>query len=227
MRNNKMKKILLKSLTSLSLLACTAFADENLATKQSFEGFYIGTGLGYLTSNSQIERKQFTIDRKASSKMSGQAPQISLFAGYGGCVWSSLYAGIEGKFSYTNFKGKYTQDDATLRTLEYHIRDSYGLAGRLGWNLKNAVLVYAKAGILSSAMRLKMSENLLQDDVKKRRRGIEIGLGADFAVTNKFILGAEFTHTRYQSIHACVPNVAHYKVEPQTNVLSLRASYKF
>ncbi len=194
-----------------------------------FEGLYIGAAIGYLTTNSQVDRKEIEMmERKSNFKMSDQASEFSCLIGYGKYIYRSFYLGIQGQISRTNFKSKYTQDSIDSVTFEHQMQHSLGVSTRFGYNLENFMLVYGKLGVLSATMHFKASEPISPAwDQKERPLGFVLGVGADFEVTPHTILGIEFSHVQYQSLTLEIPTVTRYKIKPQSNTLSLKIAWKF
>jgi len=180
-----MKKILLSAMIS------TVLAGSTLASTPSpaFHGLYAGGGLTY--SVGKIKVKARDISTAFTSKGLG----FNGFLGYGGVFYNGIYLGAELGLGYDGslFKEKLTSDPlpngARLTWLaKPKSKLTFNIAGRIGYAFSK-FLAYGKVGY---ERRSKI--NTLGTFGSFSRDGILLGIGGDYAMTERVFVRAEYTY---------------------------------
>ena len=112
------------------------------------------------------------------------------------------------------------------------------VVGKIGYAF-DRVLIYAKGGYAGGEVGFKARDNdaLVTYEQNQWHNGYALGLGIDYALTDKLSLGVDYTHIDLGSKTGTGPNVFDngslgnnpetYKIKARADVVMARLSYKF
>lgn len=185
-------------------------------------------------------------DRKASqSRLSA-----GLFGGYGQ-QFDQLYLGVEAgvnslSFDETSSSGGIYESNATASfTNEISVKSDWqaSLRARVGWAEKRW-LAYFTGGLAATRIRMDatFSDNLATgalgyDSDNETKFGWVVGLGGEYALSERWTLRAEYLYADYgkadtksvvtNSIYPALANDLKSSVDLKTQILSVGVSYRF
>lgn len=177
----------------------------------------------------------------------GAIVNSEVFSTNGSSVFGGLHVGAQHQFDnivvgaeagYSFFKARDSQRtdlNAIPRTRETKLEDMWHVEARLGYAF-DRVLPYVKAGYANSQLsytNTRLSDGVVVGASEDRVGGYLLGAGVDVALTENWILGAEYTFTNFnvgsqQQFRAGAPVSAFNggnNVELHT--VGLKLSYKF
>jgi outer membrane immunogenic protein len=114
-------------------------------------------------------------------------------------------------------------------TGQTRLKDIWNIGGRAGWAM-NRWMPYVTAGYASGGFRFNAQSALFNEAVSARANAVYAGAGIDWALTNNWILGAEYRHywfgttTDLSIVPGFTENVT---FRPSTDTVLARLSYKF
>ncbi|MGE0146754.1 MAG: outer membrane protein [Parvibaculaceae bacterium] len=199
-----MKKLLLAM--ALTLLPAGAVADEPAAFDWS--GAYAGAHLGY--GEADVDYDFAAIDEGFFNE--GEGTRVSerlddLIGGVqAGLNWQSgnIVLGLEGAFTWLGFDERSTspffpESDGFRTGIDW----SAAITPRAGIAFDN-VLLYAKGGVAFADVTGRIQDNLNELFVEKTKTqvGWTIGAGADYALSENWIIGAEGNYYDFGSFDA-------------------------
>ncbi|ANT51899.1 outer membrane protein [Mesorhizobium amorphae] len=112
------------------------------------------------------------------------------------------------------------------------------VVGKIGYAF-DRVMIYAKGGYAGGEVGFKARDNdaLVTYEQNEWHNGYALGLGADYALTDRLSLGVDYTHVDLGSKTSTGPNVFDdgslganpetYKTKARADVVMARLSYKF
>ncbi|MGL4371923.1 MAG: outer membrane protein [Alphaproteobacteria bacterium] len=221
-----MKKISY-ALLSTTLLASAATASnatpsEACAPVSAFAGWYAGGNVGH-SSSSMFQQ----YDAAAGADVSVPGITGGVFAGWGKEIGTSgLYGGVELAYLLSNDTYKKASTVKKGNTLE--------LAFRLGVVKSENVLLYAKAGYVSTKFEVTPSYAPIPlKKLSKSMNGVLVGAGIDTALSKHVILGMDYTYAMYgkqkqqfQPVAAGGATVSG-TLKPTSHTVTFRAAYRF
>lgn len=210
------------------------------ADHKAHAGFSIGAQLGYITQESKISHKfQGGLQLSKHKDFAGRGVAGGINVAYGHVCPNLIFLGAEVKWDGTNLTGKQSEGNLTSSPQIAHrlkMSNAVGVALKAGGVVCH-VLPYVKVGYLSADW--KMSTNTIlgllpaitsSSSKNKRSSGLELGLGIDVPLGDKFAMGGEFTHVEYQKLSKMhvIGTTDYVKVsaKPRTNAFMLRAKYR-
>lgn len=182
----------MKKILLASIVTCTAM----VANAEDWSGLYAGAQLGM---------GNFSIDGTGDASVDGTG--LALEAPYGihfGYAWAFEEFIIGGELSYNKLaakSGDETLDDESL----------LGLSARVGLPIGN-FQPYVKIG--ASQISLEDSGTSVTEN------GVVYGLGAEYLLSDKIILGAEFVRNSFT-------NISDTSADVDVDTMQFRLSYKF
>ena len=142
------------------------------------------------------------------------------FGAFGGYMWASgnLVYGAEAAVS---FGGVYemTLDGATSYKDEYEYDRFFDLKGRLGYAAGN-FLVYGTLGVSRTVFQSDIDGD---DPLNINTNGLIYGLGADYKVTERYFVGAEYLRRNYDFFDSGQD----VDIGSEINTFTLRVGLKF
>lgn len=165
--------------------------------KNSFDGLYLGLSSGKNYGNGKISQKG-NITTKNSLSIDGYSYGIIL--GYGQNLYD-FYIGLEVDGHLYNSKGSSSfimaNGHNVSSTYEIQKNRELNYSLRIGKNIKENFLIYAKIGLsdLSYRMTYRHCDDF-NDTFRLKRKNNKvpyIALGIDYALTNSIILGTEYS----------------------------------
>jgi outer membrane immunogenic protein len=206
----------------------------------SWTGFYLGAHGGYNWSNSRYNHEE-------TATVGGAAVNSERFdvdpSGLAGGVhvgyqhqWDHFLLG--GELAYTFYDADdraFTNLNAIARTRDSEIRDIWSVSAKAGYAW-DRTLGYVKAGYANaklSYVNTRISTGLVVGHSDDRVGGFLIGTGVEHALTDNWIVGVDYTFTKFsvgdqQQFNNGVAVLATNRDNHLTNHnVGLRLSYKF
>ena len=229
------------AISSIALSAANAAADV-----RNMSGFYAGGNFGYGMSSAKatVNSKNVAAARSVAvnQDLGLKGMRGGLHLGWGKVFQNKLYAGLEASADLSNTDGK---SDSTASNANLNMtakrRNSFGIAARLGGML-GSMLTYVKLGVDTAKWKFSATETnsdalggVGSSSATKNERltGFVTGLGMETMITDRVIVGAEWTYTRYRNssnLDLSRPRSnesLQVKFKPQTNDFRVRVAYKF
>jgi opacity protein-like surface antigen len=215
-----MKKIILSVLITTAVIDAT-FAEAPCST---FNGFYVGAGLNYITEKFNF-KASFTptggVAKEENLSESLKGGGVKLFGGYGTTISQGFYLGGELALGYDRIIG-----DKNGKDLKSNNKLNYSIAGRLGYAI-SSLLPYVKFGYEG-----RPSINI--EDFSIKRNGFILGGGADVAVAKNIFIRGEYLHgfgaKSNKSADVTIGGVAGtgaLNVKTSSDTFLIGAAYKF
>jgi outer membrane immunogenic protein len=176
----------------------------------SWGGAYAGVSVGYKAN------KGTGTWRSVSEDVSASAATVNGFAGYNYEISPSVIAGLEAELGYDWSK-------ATTAIYGTRLRGGFDTAvrARLGYAYDRA-LFYLAAGYAGTTLKM----DLGNFSAKQWLNGWTIGVGADYAITDKMFLRGEYRYTRYARKDVQFANVNN-RIDLSSQALMLGLGMKF
>lgn len=197
------------------LLAGTAFvlgcsivqaADIEPFVAYDWTGLYIGVHAGYASADTDYEFNDVGFFNQDPADVLSQDFDGIIGGGQIGAnvQWDSLVLGLEGSFTWANL------DETTISpffpdTDEFTTRIDWvaTITPRAGFAIDN-VLLYAKGGIAFADIKARIEDNFSEEfvETKKTSTGWTVGGGAEYALTEGWIIGIEGNYYDFGSFDA-------------------------
>jgi opacity protein-like surface antigen len=199
-----------KKIALFGAAACFA-----VTTAASATGLYVGAGLGYQTTKTDVNTTApstvvaGTTDT-TSNDFHGDGINGTLFVGYGFCANQNIWLGLEfnGELSSTKHSQNSVTNVAAGTTLtvstEHKLRGGYGLSFRPGYFVTDNTKVYGVLGWQRGRFQTTSTVAITGLGTATGRtntweNGFRYGGGMEVNLTNQLGLRAEFTQTRYKT----------------------------
>jgi outer membrane immunogenic protein len=153
--------------------------------------------------------------------------------------WQSFVFGLEAGYQFTDLKQTIVSPYFPASDTESaKIRDLYTVVGRIGYAF-DRFLVYGKAGYAGGSSTFTAIDNVagVIYTQKGNHSGYVVGAGVEYAITNNWIAGLDYSHMELGSKSGSGPNVFFaggiganpevYRVKATVDTISARLSYKF
>lgn len=229
-----MNKTLLATAVALPLLSVATFANE--CHPKAYSGFGIGLHGGYATSETRYSRvyNPLTVapSNLSTTDLSGRGGLIGLDLSYGHIFANKLYAALEIKGDLQSTKGTATDGNGGfLYSSDFKAKDSYGASLKLG-GLIDKALPYLLVGVATTKFENKISNALTgaaiigETSKHKRLTAFVMGVGADFALNDRFTVGLRYEHGEYNKFSGTYATSAtvvrnSFSFKPRTNTFLL------
>ena len=198
-------------LTTCSLVAAFLAAAQHSAVAESpFHGVYAGVQGSYETYDTDIRSSNLNTDDLELSGLSG-----GFYVG-ANTAWPGAdrtVVSLEGSFAFNDADGQVSGGGDRIAIASRH---AYGIAGRVGYEVTDDVLLYGRVGWA----RTRFSG--LEPTGRTSLDGIRFGGGAEYAVTGNIALRSEFTRTDYERKRS-----GDRRFDPAQNRLTLGIGYRF
>lgn len=236
-----MKKILVSSLALIAFAAPAIAADMPVkAVPVAFydwSGFYIGGDAGWQSSKIDLS------DPTTPGSFLTYSPKHSSFA-LGGFVgaqkqYGQFVVGIEGGYlaAFNNASLGATPSLSIFApggsgTAQAKLKDIWSVGGRLGWAM-GRWMPYVTGGYANGSFQFNAQNTVgtATEQANAHTGGGYIGLGLDWAMTNNWILGAEYRHYGFsaKTVTGAFSTGGSDQVRfgPSTDTVLARVSYKF
>lgn len=135
----------------------------------------------------------------------------TVYGGYNMPLTPKVWAGVEANFDIASA-------DADYGGYKVKADHSYGIAGRLGYNVSDSTAVYGKVGY----QRGRLTDTDGIDKSRSNRDGLRLGGGVETALTEKVGLRLEYNHTHYYADKDAVNQSG-----IQNNQATVGVNYKF
>jgi outer membrane immunogenic protein len=205
-----------------------------------WSGFYVGGSLGVAHTSSDspvtlLEDPPFNIVSLSNEVLNYEQSETSLTGGiHAGWQkqWGRLVAGVEVGFNALRFDSTTESPLIPLLRRTDELRDIFILTGRLGY-AEGRWLAYAKGGLASAEISISYDDGLtgLSSSSSGRETGWTAGVGIEYALTQKLILGVEYNylHFRADATAPDLPDVRVHIADADVDVQNLvvRLNYRF
>ena len=105
--------------------------------------------------------------------------------------WGRLVAGVETSFTWIDFDASSPSIVVPGTTFSSNVSDLLIVAGKLGY-AQDRWLAFAKAGYASAEFAVRTTTGGVTTSSSDREHGWTMGLGIDYAVTDRVIIGVEY-----------------------------------
>ena len=105
--------------------------------------------------------------------------------------WGRMVAGVEVSYTWIDFDSTSASAAAPGTTFSSNVSDLLIVAGKLGY-AQDRWLAYAKAGYASADFELRSTTGGVTSSSSSREHGWMMGIGMDYALSNRIILGVEY-----------------------------------
>lgn len=208
-------------------------APAPMAKKGAFAGMLVGGQLGYATGTGRYTETELLAPlRTARSDMGGCGFLGGLNMSYN-MQWNKTVLGLETTFNWSGLKGKgqtIPLIGSSLVENELKQKHAWDVALRLGMTPADNVLAYMKLGVAFSKWDSRtVNASIGSNRASKTLTGFQAGLGTDFAMGDRFSVGAEYTFTQYGSFrYNLTDQIANHRVtvKPHANSFMLHAKFK-
>ena len=190
-----MKKIILLTTLIASFGANTAYAGEY--SEGMFDGFKVGLEAGLHSNSAKIKVPGDVVLKKTKKGLGLRA-----FAGYDMQMSDSFVLGGELGLGLGSPTTKAQKDKASFKVEQGLTLDASARAGML---VSEGMLVYGRVGYTSSKIKATYDNTALTGagiTVEKRRGGLLLGVGTEFAISDSFGVRLEYRrakHGKYKS----------------------------
>lgn len=240
----KSRLLLAAALTALSFSAFAAdlprrsVAPVAPAPVFSWTGFYVGANGGYgfgKSSASDIALNGFAFpERNGSFNTHGGV--IGAQVGYNYQI-GNYVVGVEADFDFANVKGSYVIDPQAAPASQSHVNgkiENFGtVRARAGYAVNN-VLIFATGGFAYGSTKTSITNFINQSSPlvtsTATPTGYVLGAGAEYALTNNWIVKAEYLYVDFGKKSATFSEfdlTATTNVRTTLNVVRLGVNYKF
>ncbi|MCL5778127.1 outer membrane beta-barrel protein [Limibaculum sp. FT325] len=190
----------MESVARIGLVYSLGEREARAPQPADFTGFYAGARVGHgviLTDTAGERTSGAGITTLRESGQGSGGVFGGLMAGYGHS-FDAFYLGaeVEGEFGTANWN---IERDPSGRLFSAQKRGAVGGAVRAGYIVNDAVLVYAKAGVVNTWFEA--DYNFAGNDVSRTRTevGLRLGGGIEFPVTDDLHVNLEYTRTDYDA----------------------------
>ncbi|MDT8342910.1 MAG: outer membrane beta-barrel protein [Thermohalobaculum sp.] len=218
----------MESMARIGLVYSLGKREARAPQPADFSGFYAGArvGHGVLLTDTAGERTSggtgITTLREAGQGSGGAFG--GLMAGYGHS-FDAIYLGaeIEGEFGTANWN---IERDPDGRLFSADKRGAVGGALRAGYIVNDAVLVYAKAGVVNTWFDTDFSVGGTNVSNTRSEVGLRLGGGIEFPVTDDLHVNLEYTRTDYDAF-SVVNGAGTESFDPAENQFSVGLTFRF
>lgn len=208
------------------------------AAPSAHAGFSVGANIGISHLDNKLNR-QFpaALGGKDQSNFGDRKPVFGLFVGYGWAPNSSgLYLGGElfGQLEKLDAK---REDNLSQGLLVLHTKlktsSTFGLAAKAGYVCKDA-LFFVKLGVATTKWKFELKDDeavvLPVNNNNKRKAGLLVGLGMDYAIARNWTIGGEYLYTAYKTLKLTSGSGADQSTmdyKPRVSTFNVRLKYTF
>ena len=163
----------------LAVLAVVAAA----STAVAFEGPYAGGMVSYDSGKVDIK------DSPNRGDLKPKGAGVDLLGGYNHEIADRVYIGLEGFLGYSAMK--VAKDGAKVKA-PLHM----GVAPRLGFSVKDNVLLFAKVGV--DYRRFTIKDDVQRSNLKENRLGLLAGAGIEYKFDENIAVRADYSYSQYK-----------------------------
>lgn len=210
------KKILLAMV--MSVLSVCHSKDNNSA----HNGFYFGYNLGYSSfGGNLVFNSSMTGKKQIISNIGTKSPSVGFFIGNG---WSPfvkcIYLGYE---IFANYEDINQRNSIIHHETIFDSNSSFGVVLKTGYIFKD-YLFFVKKGFVC----LKN----LGENSPSRKKGMLLGFGMEYAISNNWSIGGDFVYEIYSSIPLqpntlALPLYGNITYKPNKSSSNLRLKFTF
>lgn len=152
--------------------------------------------------------------------------QGGIFGGYGVTV-NRVYLGAELDAELGDQSWEHNGTPGANRVYSVEKKDSYELAGRLGYELENQALLYTRFGLVYSRFETPYLDDALNyTEGDDRQLGFRYGGGADFPLFGSVFGRMEYTITSYEDYDVTLPGTVDNFANAE-NLVRFGVGYRF
>ncbi|MBK0398480.1 outer membrane beta-barrel protein [Limibaculum sp. M0105] len=217
----------MESIARVGLVYSLGEHDAPAPQPADFTGFYVGARVGHgtlLTDTSGERTSGMGVTTLRETTQGSGGVNGGIFAGYGH-AFDEFYVGaeIEGELSTSNWN---IDRDPNGRLFSAEKKGLVGAMLKGGYIVNDAILVYAKGGVVNSWFDADYSFGGASASRSRSDTGIRVGGGIEFPVTDKLHVNLDYTHTSYDSFTVDY-GAGTERFEPSENQFSVGLSYRF
>ena len=215
----------------LLLIGQPAVAADEVAWRGVYAGLEAGLSYSEVNWRNAPDRGSVFFDNGADADA-----LLSGFVGFRSPLVENWVGGVELAFIPNLGEGGSTpcaaREDSTCSG---RLRDAYALSGLVGQSFTDRFLGYFKVGVTSAEVKtLSMGDpgTVLRDlTTSEREIGLNVGLGAEYRVADRILLGAAYTYHRFDAgtvqVEPSPPSTAvRTPDDPQAHVVGVRLSFE-
>lgn len=208
---------MIKKLATVSALALatTGIANANCC---DLKGWYVGAQGGLNIVSGKLYSKLNNVVARSSKNNSGGSAGV--MAGYGH-MWCNWYLAGQVQADFGSFK-----QSASLNGGNQSIKATslWGVAGMLGYQVRNNWVVYARLG--ADYARWKLTSNALNQNKSKGKWAFAPGVGVRVSVAKNVFMNAEYKYSWFDRIGSKVDTNNSAGARPRLHAFSLGVAYK-
>jgi hypothetical protein len=202
--------------------------DDQTATAVAapdFSGFHWGVrgGFGVLESGFEGPRGPPAQRTAELSSFTGAGPVWGLFGGIGS-VWGRLYAGLEADVQAESMDWSFEREP-DVREVALRKRWTFGIGPRLGFLLRDNVMLFGRAELVGSEFEIRSLLNTEFDSVRRWVSGGRFGLGTEIMYTGGMFWSMDYTYAKYDSEEFGINRPDVFEIED--GVFRLAVGYRF
>ncbi|MBL0942218.1 MAG: porin family protein [Alphaproteobacteria bacterium] len=217
-----------------AILATLTFGQEARCETDPWNGPYTGLTLGYESGSAKIATSGAGVGflSSQSNTIAFKGPGVDLVAGWAK-TFNKYYLGLEASASIYSSQGSSNNSFVDgLANITNNLKtkitknNSFGLVMRGGYKINEKMLLYVKAGAVSTKFNFKTTNSNTGDlnanfsrKSRKRVTGVVGGLGTEFTLTERLIGRLEATHIEYNkfSLSGNDAKITRVRAKPQSN----------
>lgn len=227
-----MKSILLAGAALAMSIGVAAAADSVTAAPAGFvwTGGYIGLQAGYAWGNANYDAFEYaTIDYDPDGFFGG------LYVGYNHQLQNNIVLGIDADLNFSGIDGKasmtwFGDPEPDEDHVGYSkVKTTASIRGRLGYAM-DRFMPYVAGGVSSAKYQFDLDHDgtgNMDFEEERRLTGWNVGVGAEYAVTNNILVRAEYRYTDFGSEDFDQDWGGDSTIELKTHDVRLGVAYKF
>jgi outer membrane immunogenic protein len=232
------------SVVGLNMKAGIALAVGFLAAAPvlagDWSGFYLGVNGGIASNSTSYDHVEtFGVGGPERNREAFSTDDSSAAGGFQAGYqqqFGDVVLGVEGFYTLLDSEGSgRTNLNDFPRTRESRLTDYWGGAARIGYSIDN-ILPYVKLGYAGSTLdytNTALGSGVVVGSSSERVGGVVLGAGVDFAVTENWTVGADYSFTKFdvgsqQQTRDGVPVSAfNDDNDAKLHLVTIRLNYKF
>jgi outer membrane immunogenic protein len=227
-----MKSILLAGAALAVSIGVAAAADSVTTAPAGFvwTGGYVGLQAGYAWGNANYDAFEYaTIDYDPDGFFGG------LYVGYNHQLHNNIVLGIDADLNFSGIDGKarmtwFGDPEPDEEHVGYSkVKTTAAIRGRLGYAM-DRFMPYVAGGVSSAKYQFDLDHDgtgNMDFEEERRLTGWNVGVGAEYAVTNNILVRAEYRYTDFGSENFDQDWGGDSTIDLKTHDVRLGVAYKF
>jgi outer membrane immunogenic protein len=220
------KKLITSTLLGMALLPVPALAEGG------FEGFYVGSQLGYHDGEDKGTEYQNEAKNGYAQTTDTTGESLGIFGGYNKLVSPTVVIGIEASFEGRSQDDTAPMEDEGVPDYDYltkiDINSAWSLQARLGRIINEQTLLYVTGGIAGARIQSTFCEGQCKSHTDSEN-GWTAGLGLEHLFTDNLSVRAGYSYADYGSrdISADVVFAGNYNEKQEYSEHSFRVGLAY